>query len=135
MAPRGKSAISAGETLGKAAQLRKQAQDLETSARVELIERVLRANLTLCGPVEEALEANGIDLEEAAQTKRPPRAIINNKKDVPCEDRLPRSATHLNLLHTTVLTKLTMALEQHWTMACLNALRPSPKKSICKQSL
>ena len=128
---------TASEKLQKAALHRKQGLALELAARAEKIFAIIKSSAELCSACEAALEDSGVDMASHFKNDVEPKAKAAKKKvELDPLVSLPRTTTALGGLHQDILQHLLTNLgEAVITAHALNALKPTPKKSIPKVAI
>lgn len=140
--------------LDKARAMRSRAAAIENSARIEKINKVLKARPGLCNPVCECLSSHGVDLddEDTLYTSDMPAVTDGGRsstasgaggdeddEETGCgghPDRIPRSETTLEMLHMTRINLMVRSLEPvAFSDNNLRSLKPSAKKQATKASL
>ena len=122
--------------LDDAAQLRRQAEEIETTNRLSVISAVLRETPLYISVVESALRQAGADLSkvnleaEPVPAKKSKAAAANARSEL-----LPKCEVYFGMLSGPTLQALLCDLEACYTPESLSSLKPSPRKAIPKLAL
>ena len=123
-------------SLGDAAALRKQAEEIELTNRLSTITAVLRKEPLYIPVVENALKQAGVVLENVlVEAEAPPAKKAKAGAVVTQTTILPKCEVYFGMLSGPSLSALLFELETCYTPESLTRLKPSPRKAIPKQSL